>query len=454
MAHHRDKTGRFAKKPVAAMDALSDFTANMAQSLGHGMGGSYRDSPFSGYGKDAWQGYGSLYNGNWLVKAAVDTIPEDCFKKGYQWVAPGDQIGFLEAEEKRLGIRRKKQQALTFSRLDGEAYLYIDDGRDASKPWSPDMVGRGGIRFVNLLRRRNVTKGQKVTDPLSEYYGQPEYYRIGDAQIHPSRMIRFINAPDPDSGDGVSVLSYMMEPIVASDTARNNVVALTTEASIDIISVCGLMDKVSTPDGAAEVARRYQLFRQGKATNRLGVLDKDGEEYVQHERRFATLPDVIEAMRREVAAALGIPYSLLFGRPGGLGTNGEAELKTYYGAISTMQANDIEPVCEPLDRAVIRSALGSVPDGVWIDWLPLQEDSQKEIADTAKVLADTAASVIKSGILPAEVMSEPTVNALTELGAFQGIEQAYQDFISGGGWDAADPVIETQGVPEDGDDDA
>lgn len=445
-----------SKNHTAANDSLSDFVSNMAHQATGVMGGAgaYRDSPLSGYAKDAWQVYGNLYNGNWLVKAAVDTIPEDCFKKGYQWVAPGDQVNLLEAEERRHRVRHKKQQALTWARLDGEAYIYMDTGQVAAKESRPDAVGQGGLRFVNVLRRDRVTKGPVVRDPMSPYFGQPEYYQIGTARIHPSRIIRFVNAPDPDSGDGVSVLSYMMQPIIASDTARDNVVALTTEAAMDIISVCGLSDEVSTPEGAAAVARRYQLFRQGKATNRLGILDKDSEEYHQHQRSFATLPEVIETMRREVAASIGIPYSLLFGRPGGLGTNGETELQVYYGTIATMQANEIQPVCEPLDDMVIRSALGSRPDDVWIDWLPLYEDSQKEIADTAKVLADAANVIIKSGILPADVLSEPTVNAMTELGAFQGIEQAYQDFISGGGWDATDPAIETQGVPEDGDDDA
>ena len=115
-----------------------------------------------------------------------------------------------------------------------------------------------------------------------------------------------------------------------------------------------------------------------------------------------------------------------------------------------MQANEIQQVCEPLDDLVIRSALGSRPDDVWIDWLPLYEDSQKEIADTAKVLADAAGVLIDKGIIPADVLSEPVVNAMTELGAFQGIEQAYQDFITGGGWDERDPVVET--TPDDDDD--
>ena len=140
-----------SKKPVATTDALADFVQNMSGGLS-GMGGD-RDSPFSGYAKDGWRAYGNLYNGNWLVKAAVDTIPEDCFKKGYQWVAPVGQVNLLEAEERRHRIKHKKQQALTWARLDGEAYIYMDTGQAAAGELRSDAVRQGGLRFVNVLRR-------------------------------------------------------------------------------------------------------------------------------------------------------------------------------------------------------------------------------------------------------------------------------------------------------------
>lgn len=419
-------------------DALSDFTAAMSGGVAWG-GNAYRDSPFSSYSKDGTADARHWYKHSWIARAAVDAIPDDCFKRGYQWVADSKQIAALEAVEKRHGIQRKKREALSLSRLEGEAYLYFDAGRGSpDQELRVDSVSRNGLRFVNVLRRSDITKGPIESDPMSPYFGQPSHYRVNSVsgssvEIHPSRIIRFVNAPDVDSGEGMSVLQYLLPPIIAAETARDNVVALTTEASIDIISVCDLTDRVSTPEGAAEVARRYQLFRQGKATNKLGILDKDGEQYIQHSRQFATLPDVIEAMRREAAAAIGIPYALLFGRPAGLGTNGETELQTYYDNISTTQRNDIEPICSPLDEVVIRSALGSRPEEIHIDWLSLWEMSDKERAEVSKILADAAGVAVDKGIIPADVLTGALVNSWVEVGSFQGIDQEYQDWVSGGG---------------------
>lgn len=421
-------------------DALADFTANMANSAGYGGGaGMYQDRPITAYSKDAsFHGF-DWYNKNWLVRAAVDYIPDDCFKKAYNWVAEADQINLLEETERRLGSRDKKRMALAWSRLDGEAYIYMDNGQNPAQELRVDSVGRDGLRFINVVRKNRIHKAAPVRDPLSQWYGHPEYYEINGTRIHPSRVIRFVNAPDPATGEGVSVLNYLLEPIIAATTARDNVAALTTEARIDIIKVCGLMDEVSTPEGVSRVSSRYGQLRSMKATNRLVVLDKDGEDWAQRQTSFATLPDVVETMRREVAASIGIPYSLLFGRPQGLGTNGETELAAYYDNVATMQTNQIQPVCYTLDEMIIRSALGSRPEEIYIDWVSLWEMSDKEKADIAKVTADAAKTAIDAGVVSAEMMTEPFVNSMTELGAFQGIEQAYQDWLSGGGWESEQP---------------
>lgn len=418
------------KTPVQATDALSTFTQAMVP--GGGAANYWRDGPFVGVapGQAPWDWY---YNRSWIARAAVERIPKDCFKRGYQWVAEDEQVTLLEAEERRLNVRKKKRQALEWSRRDGEAYLYFDTGQDPSEELNIEAVRRGGLRFVNALRRYEMTKGSFVTDPISPYHGLPEWYIIGTTRIHPSRVCRFVNGENPFTFEGISVLEYMFGPILAAETARDNTVALTTEALIDVMKVEGLMNAVQNPQEEAALVRRYELFRQMKATNRMGVIDKDCEDFTRHPSQFTTLPEVIESMRREVAAAIGIPYALLFGRPNGLGTNGDVELKNYYDEIATMQRNDIQPICASLDECIIRSALGSRPDEIYIDWLSLWEMSDKEKAEVAKLYADAAGVAVEKGIVPAELLTGSLINSWIEIGSFQGIEQVYNDWLNGGG---------------------
>ena len=412
-------------------DALSSFTqAMVAQSGGYG----YQDGPLQVGGTF---GFERIYATSWLAKAAVDRIPEDCFKKAYSWVADPNQISLIEETEKRLKIKQKKKKARQLARLDGEAYLYFDTGQSPASPLRLDAVRRGGLRFVNVLRRSEVAKGPLVTDPMSPIYDEPEYYEVASTRdivrIHPSRIIRFVESPNPQTGDGVSVLTHMLQPIFSAEIARDNVAALTTEACLDIMGVEGLMEAVQDPETEAQMVRRYALFRQMKQTNAMGVIDKDKEEYNKHFPNFSTLPEVIETMRREVAASLEIPYALLFGRPGGLGTNGETELASYYDSIKTMQENEIQPMCEPLDECVIRSSLGTRPEEIYLVWNSLWEMSDKERAEIGKLIADTTSALTSSGVIPADVLTESTVNALTENGSFPGLEQQYQEWVAAGG---------------------
>lgn len=432
------------KKSNPLKDSLATFTGGLANALSQSW---YRSGPLVGV-KDGMGGYGGLYDTSWLCRAAVEVIPEDCFKRGYQWVAEHEQVNLLEAEERKHGIRKKKKQALAFSRRYGEAYLYFDTGQDATKELRLDSVRKGGLRFVNVLRQMDMSPGEIESDPMSPYFNQPKYYTLGTVHVHPSRICRFVNGEDPDTNRGVSVLQYMLAPILASDVARDNTVALTTEALINVLSVDGLMDAVQDPATEKLVVERYNLMSNMKATNKMVVLDKEREAFDRKPSQFTTLPDVIETMRREVSAAIGIPYSLLFGRAGGIGSNGDMELKNYYDNIATMQSNDIEPACAMLDEVVIRSALGNRPDEVYIDWLSLYEMSDKEKAEVARINAEAVKVGVDSGVIPASMMTEALINSWVESGSFPGVEQAYADWVAAGGWESESPdeedVIRTE----------
>jgi len=444
------------RKKTTTGDSLSTFTQSTAQAILGGSTMGYVDSPFgSAYAKDA-TALAGFYESSWICRAAVDGIPDDCFKKAYQWVADAAQITAIENLEKRHKVKQKKRQALAWSRLDGEAYIYIDTGQNAASELLPDRIGKDGLKFLNVMRMRNVQKGQLIQDPMSQYYGEPEYYQVNSAsstqKIHPSRMARFISSPSPVDGAGKSVLTYLLQPIIAAETARDNTVALTTEALIDVMKVCGLMESVSDPIQEAAMVKRYALARQMKATNRMMVIDMDKEDFDRKPSTFTTLPDVIETMRREAAAAIGIPYALLFGSPAGLGANGETEIKNYYDNIATIQRNEIQPICENIDECVIRSALGSRPEEIYLDWLSLYETSDREKADISLVMANAAKTAIESGVMVADFLTEPLINSWVEIGSFQGIEQSYQDWLAGGGVleDPADETDAVGGLPGDG----
>lgn len=123
----------------------------------------------------------------------------------------------------------------------------------------------------------------------------------------------------------------------------------------------------------------------------------------------------------------GIPMTLLFGMsPGGLNASGASDTRGYYDAIRVHQTMRVEPAIYGLDECLVRSALGARPDDVHYNWRSLWQPTAKEKAEVGKIIADTI--VAMDGFLADEVRASTAVNALTESGAFPGLEAAVLEY--------------------------
>ena len=75
------------------------------------------------------------------------------------------------------------------------------NGEYLSAQWNADIetVRRGGIDYLHVLSRWDLRTGELDRDPLSPFFGEPTFYEITAGQrtvrIHPSRVIRFVGAP-------------------------------------------------------------------------------------------------------------------------------------------------------------------------------------------------------------------------------------------------------------------
>lgn len=378
----------------------------------------------------------NAYRGAWLPRKIVDIPALDATRKWRSWQASAEQITAIEAEEKRLGLRRKTQQGLTMARLQGGAALLIGTGSPRpDEPLELDAIARGGLRYVTLLNKRALSPGTIDQDPDSEGYGRPAYYQIqngrGGVRVHPSRLAVFHGAPVPDPelspepGWGESVLLAIMEAIQHADSTSANVASLVFEAKVDVVRVENLMQNLaSDPRYEALMLQRFQLAATGKGINGMLVLDKN-EEYDQKSASFATLPDIMDRFYQAVAGAADIPLTRLFGAsPGGLNATGDSDERLYYDRIQAHQELDIAPAMSNLDEALIRSALGGRPKEIHYVWTPLRQKTEREVADIGKVIADTIKTLGEASLFSEEVLAQAGSNALIEAGALPGLEAA------------------------------
>lgn len=388
----------------------------------------------------------NAYRGAWLPRKIIDIPAFDSVRAWRDWQAKGGQIELIEAEEKRLNIKGKLLQARIRARLWGGAALMIGTGEaDLAKPLNVEKVGKGGLKYLTVLTRRQLTAGEIERDPASEWYGRPQAFRLksalrGQVDIHPSRLVMFSGNEQPDDdlslgayqGWGDSVLVSVMDAIKQADGTAANIASLVFEAKVNVIRIPEFMQSLGDPVYRQKLLERYTLAATSKGINGDLLLDKD-EEFEQKTASFATLPEVLMSFLQIVSGASDIPATRLLGQsPAGMNATGESDLRNYYDRLQAMQEVEMTPAMSVLDECLIRSATGTRDKDVHFTWAPLWGMSEKEKADVFKTKADAgralAGTNTSPALLPIDALSDALVNTFIEDGSLPGLEAAMEEY--------------------------
>jgi phage-related protein (TIGR01555 family) len=384
----------------------------------------------------------NIYRSNWIGRKIVDIPAMDAVRKGRDWQAKQEQIELIEAEENRLGYWHKLLEVKTKARLWGGAAIYIGTGEtDLMKPLDPEQIKKGGIKYLTVLSRRDITAGETEQDVTSEFFGRPSHYEVTGAsaramvKIHPSRLAVFVGAPHADrllaqgvnQGWGDSILETVYSAMKNADSTAANIASLVFEANVDVFRIPDFMNSLSDPEYAKRLIDRFILAATAKGINRALLLDKE-EEYERKQVTFAQLPEIMQSFLQMVAGAADIPVTRLLGQsPAGMSSTGESDMLNYFDRVSSIQNLEMTPALYRLDECLIRSALGSRPPEVVYSWAPLKQMSEKELAEIGKMNAETAKTLTDTGIYMAQELRTVVTNQLVESGFYPGLDQAVDE---------------------------
>jgi phage-related protein (TIGR01555 family) len=428
------------------IDGLVNLVAGLGTGRDKGSQGAYTLPVM-----DSAQAF-TAYKASSLVRRVIDMPAEDACREWREWQAQAKEITAIEAEESRLGVQGKVMEAKRQARLFGGAALFIGDGTATpDQPLDPDRMRKGGLKYLTVMSRDDVSAGNLDQDPASETFGKPQFWNLSAGgnmmRLHPSRLVLFHGISplaglryDTGMGWGDSVLMGMIERLRAVDEVAANILSLVYEAKIDVIKVPDLMHNLQQRGDAyaAEVLRRMQLANTGKGNSGALIIDST-EEYQQKNASFGGLHDITDRFMQLAASAAGIPMTLLFEMsPGGMNATGDNDTRGYYDRTKVQQTLHMQPAMSVLDECLIRSALGSRPDELHYNWKPLWQPTAKERADVGKISAETIQMAINMGAVSEEAGGSALVNALTESGAFPGLE-VYADEFPTEGDDLMDP---------------
>jgi len=416
---------------------LSDKLVNLVSAMG-----TERDKASSSMYAPAFMSDQELvnaYRGAWLPRKIVDIPALDATRRWRGWQADKDQIEKIEAEEKRLDLRRKIKTAMTRARLFGGAAVLIGTGeRDTSLPLSSDRVGSGGVKYLTVLNRRQLSPTEIEQDVMSDLFGKPKAYRLAGSSIdiHPSRLVLFMGAehPDPELAQGLeygwgdSVLQALFDAIKQSDGTMANVASLVFESKVDVIKIPDFMQKLQDPAFKTQVLERIRLANMAKGINGTLLLDTE-EGYESKEATFNGLPDIMDRFLQQVSGAADIPATRLLGQsPSGLNSTGEADLRNYYDRIQAIQELDVGPAMATLDECLIRSALGDRPKEIHYTWQSLWQPTATERATIGKTTADTIKVLADTKLWDSDALSQAATTLLVEQSVVPGLETAVGEF--------------------------
>lgn len=363
-----------------------------------------------------------MWRGDDMAARAIETVPNEMYREGYELLL-GDKVlaAKIAKEDKRLRIRAKFKQAKKYERAYGGAALWpiVNDGvADYSKP----LKKYDRIRHLRLLEPRELRPYRMDDDPSSETFGEPliyEYWPAGRGgakaagiRIHRSRLIifpgkRVTNDPyevTAQWGWGDSILVPMHDVLRDFGVGWSAAAALLVDFSQGVYSMEGLAELIAAGKDDL-VLKRLLAMDLAKSTLKAIVIDK-GDSYTRQQTPINGLPDTLDRMATRLAASARLPLTQLMGQsPKGLGNEGQSDIAFLYDQVASEQDDDL-PLLEQMYRMLFAQTAGPTggkePDGWDIRFCSLEQQSEKDIAETRKIVAETDHQLIEDGIASSE----------------------------------------------------
>lgn len=399
----------------------------------------------------------AAFRSSWVMRKVV-TIPAlDAVRKWREWSGKGKDADLVEELEDRFRVRAKVYDAKWKARLYGGAAILIGAGNeDLNLPLDPRSIGKGDLRYLTVITRKDITAGIADIDPRSPRYGLPIDYQFSTntgevLRVHPSRLVEFRGEPLPSQflagsgqyGWGDSVLQSVYMACQHLDMTMANIASLVFDAKTDVVKINGLSNNITDPVYEAMLYTRFATARMLKGNNGTLILDSE-EEYQSKAYSFGGLSDIADRFMQVASGAADIPMTrFLNASPGGLNATGESDTNNYYDRVQAMQTLEIEPAMTILDEVLIRSALGDWPEDVTYEWRPLKQMTEAQISEIRNRDADTINKLVTAELFDPDEVAAAGAQMFRETG-IDALTLAFDVFNGKGGDDAKMAMVPPQ----------
>jgi uncharacterized protein len=362
----------------------------------------------------------NAYRGSWIVRQAVDIIPEDMTREGITIkgsLAPEIKAA-ITTEAGKKNLWGELNAGLRWARLYGGAIVLVEiDGQDNATPLRTETIGKGqfkGLRaFDRWMLEPSLSAGELIHE-AGPKQGLPVWYNltvqaggIPRGRLHHTRCIRFEGADLPffqrqmENLWGLSVLEPLWDRLMAFDSATIGAAQLVFKAHLRTIYLQNYRQAaaIGGPSWNA-ILKAMEMIRLYQHHEGLTVLDAaDKMEYNQYS--FAGLDSVMVQFAHQLSGALGIPMVRLFGQsPGGLDATGASDIRNFYDRIKELQESELRQPVSLILQCEHRSQTGqALPDDCDFEFQPLWQLNDSERIEIAQRAGAAVAMPFSQGLV-------------------------------------------------------
>lgn len=398
-----------------AMDSFCDPGNNPYASKNAFVSATQRmpDSLMSWYASQGFIGFQAcaIFAQQWLIDKACSMPAKDAVRNGWKpTINDGNEetpelIAEICKLDKQFRVHHNLVELIRNKRIFGiRIALFVVESDDPDyylKPYNPDGIKPGSYKGISQVDPYWMTPfmgDDSIMDASSIHFYEPTWWQIGSKRYHRTHLIIVRHSELPDIlkpaylYGGVPLTQQIYERIYAAERTANEgpLLAMTKRMNIQKVDLAAAF---SNPE-------RFHMRNEQAVALRdnYGVkfINTD-EAYEQHETSLADVDAVIMTQYQLVAAIAEVPSTKLLGTsPKGFGASGDYEVESYRELLASLQENDGAPFLERHYEILSRSEFNGKYH-IEPVWNPLDEPTEKDIAEINKLKADTYAALQQTG---------------------------------------------------------